>query len=76
MISILAGRRQTTCYLPPERYYVGKRKEFWIYSSTYDYKVQESPPNTIVTRKPIVCESSGKGLVVQEEDESLLIHPT
>jgi len=39
-------------------------------------KVQESPPNIMVTRKPIVCESLSKGLVMQGEDASLLMHPT
>ena len=39
-------------------------------------KVQESPPNIMVTRKSMVCDSLGKGLVVQGEDASLLVHPT
>jgi hypothetical protein len=26
--------------------------------------------------KPIVCESMGKGLIVQEEDALLPVHPT
>jgi hypothetical protein len=30
----------------------------------------------IVTRKPMVCESPGKGLVVQGKDVSSLVHPT
>jgi len=39
-------------------------------------KVQESPPNTMVTRIPIVYESPSKGLVMQGEDASPLMHPT
>jgi hypothetical protein len=30
----------------------------------------------MVTRKPMVCESPCKGLVVQGEDASPLVHPT
>jgi hypothetical protein len=34
-----------------------------------------SPPDIMVTRKPMVCESPGKRLVVQEKDTSPLVHP-
>jgi hypothetical protein len=39
-------------------------------------KVQESPPSIKVTRKPMVCESLSKRLVVQGEDTSHPVHPT
>jgi hypothetical protein len=39
-------------------------------------KVQESPPNIMVTRKLMVCESLGKRLVVLGEAASPLVHPT
>jgi len=38
--------------------------------------VQESSPSIMVTRKPMVCERLGKGLVVQGEDASPPLHPT
>jgi hypothetical protein len=34
-----------------------------------------SPPSIMITRKPVICESSGKGLVMQEKDASPLVHP-
>jgi hypothetical protein len=39
-------------------------------------KVHESLRNIMVTRKPMACKSSDKGLVVQEKNTSLLVHPT
>ena len=39
-------------------------------------KVQESPPGIKVTRKPMVCKTLSKGLIVQKEDASPLVHPT
>jgi hypothetical protein len=59
----------------PKRYY-WEGKEFSINHKNYDYKVLESPSSIMVTRKPMVCESPGNGLVVQGEDVSPLIHLT
>jgi hypothetical protein len=39
-------------------------------------KVHESPPSIKVTKKPMVCEGMCKGMVVQGEDASSLVHPT
>jgi hypothetical protein len=52
---------------PPKRCNVGKRKSFW---STHKImiKVQESSPSIMVIKKLIVCESLGRGLVVQGKD--------
>ena len=33
-------------------------------------KVQESPPNIMITRKPVVCESPSKRLIIQGKDIS------
>jgi hypothetical protein len=38
--------------------------------------VQESPPNIMVTRNPMVYEGLGKRLVVQGKDASFPMHPT
>jgi hypothetical protein len=38
-------------------------------------KFQKSPPSIKVTRKPMVCENMSKGLIMQEEDASLPVHP-
>jgi hypothetical protein len=54
---------------------IGKRKGF-EFNHKIRIKVQESPPNIMVIKKPMVCESSGKRLVVQEKDASPLVHPT
>jgi hypothetical protein len=53
------------------------RKEirFWVWSYNDDYKIQELPPSIKFTTKPMVCESLGKGLVVQGEDVSPFVHP-
>jgi len=48
----------------------GRGLSIIIKSQNYDYKVQESPPNIMVTRKPMVCESLSKQLVVQGKDAS------
>jgi len=54
---------------------IGKGKGFG-FNHKIMIKVQESSPNIMVTRKPMVCESPGKGLVVQEKDASPLVHLT
>ena len=54
---------------PPKRCYVGKRKSFWS-NHKIIIKVQESSPSIMVIKKLIVCESLGRGLVVQGEDIS------
>jgi len=52
-----------------------KRKGFW-FNHKIMIKVQESPPNIMVPRKPMVYESLSKGLVVQGKDASPPVHPT
>jgi hypothetical protein len=59
--------------VPPERCWKGKEKGFGF---NYMIKVQKLSPSIMVTRKPIVCESAGKELVVQGEDASPPVYPT
>jgi hypothetical protein len=59
--------------VPPERCWKGKEKDFGF---NHIIKVQKLPPNIMITRKLIVCESPGKEFVVQREDASPSVYPT
>jgi hypothetical protein len=46
----------------------------WDNNEIMIWRVKESPPNIMVTRKPN-CKSIDKGLVVHEKDTLLSVHP-
>ena len=46
------------------RVVVRKRKKVFKFNHKIKIRVQKSPPNIKVTKKPMVCESLSKGLIV------------
>jgi len=57
-------RRTLKCGASLRRVVVRKRKKVFKFNHKIKIRVQKSPPNIKVTKKPMVCESLSKGLIV------------
>ena len=57
-------RRTQKCGASLRRVVVGKRKKVFEFNNKIKIRVQKSPSNIKVTKKPMVCKSLSKGLIV------------